>query len=370
LSPGFFRLWRAEGKSIGAMSISREKAIPTSRKPVLKRPWRHHVIIVCYVVAPFANVLLLMAFLHVPLTVIVGNLVAGYGLLATIWLLSAPIAGILLYFVRRFSWYVFLGHSSLIFLDFVIKCATRPLYYLHTIPGFHNVILVAGNLALVAAVTYIIQRDFRAPYFQVLNRSWREHVRIPIYHSVLIDGQFRLMNDLSTGGCFVLESGLDRKPGSKVTLSFRSNTLNIESRGEIMRVTGSGFGIRFIRLPAVKRRDIRRMLKVRFALRQKVDIPCTWIFQDDKSQSKMIDLSSGGCYLQTQLSGLSEGAGGELKVTLPCNKRSYSLPGQVAWVNRFGTHEKPVGFGFKFSRRQAGFMKDVTLHYGQGMLVR
>ena len=339
-------------------------------KPVLKRPWLHHLIIICYIGAPFANVLLLKAFLGVSFGTIFSNLAAGYGTLATVWLLTAPIVVISLYFVRRFSWYVFLGHSSLILLDFIIKWATRPGYYLRTIPGFHNIILLAGNIALVAIVAYIIQRDFRSPYFQVLNRSWRERKRIPIYHTINLDGQPRIVNDLSTGGCFVLESGFERTPGSKVRLSFQSNTLTIECMGEIMRVTGTGLGIRFIHLAAAKKRDIGRMLKNRFALRQKVDIPCTWVFRDEESESRLVDLSSGGCYVQAQIAGLREGSDGELKVVLPHNKQSYSLPGQVVWINHTGAHEKPVGFGFRFHNRQAGFMKDATLHYGQGMLVR
>ena len=339
-------------------------------KPVFKRPWLHHLIIICYIAAPFVNILLLLAFLHVSLGVIFKNLVAGYGLLATVWLFSAPIVGISLYFVQRFSWYVFLGHSSLILLDFIIKWATRPAYYLHTVPGFHNLILLAGNVVLVVTVTYIIQRDFRAPYFQVLNRSWRERVRVPIYHVVTLDGQSRTMNDLSTGGCFVLETGLDRRPGQKVGLSFQSNTLNIECLGEVMRVTGTGIGVRFIRLPLAKRRDIRALLRNRFSLRQKIDIPCTWVFRDEESPSRMVDLSNSGCYLQAQCAGLLEGSNGDLRVVLPCNEHSYSLPGEIVWINHLGAHEKPAGFGFRFSRRQAGFMKDATLHYGRGMLVR
>lgn len=339
-------------------------------KPVFKRPWLHHVIIACYIGAPFANILLLKIFLNVSFAAIFANLVAGYGPLATIWLFSAPIVGISLYFVQRFSWYVFLGHSSLILLDFVIKWATRPAYYLRTVPGFHNIILLTGNLALVVIVAYLIQRDFRAPYFQVLNRTWREHVRVPIYHTVEIDGRSRIMNDLSTTGCFVLESGLDRRPGARVGVSFQSNALTIECKGEIMRVTPTGLGIRFIRLPRAKKHDIRELLRNRFSLRQKVDIPCQWFFHDEESQSQIVDLSRTGCYLQVQFAGLSEGARGELRVVLPCSRHSYSLPGEVAWINHLGAHEKPVGFGLRFTNKQARFMKDVTLHYGQGMLVR
>jgi Tfp pilus assembly protein PilZ len=275
-----------------------------------------------------------------------------------------------LYFVARFSWYVFLGHSGLILLDYIIKWATRPAYYLRTVPGFHNILLFTGNIALVAIVTYIIQRDFRAPYFQVLNRNWRERTRIPIYHTISLDGQSRLMNDLSTGGCFVLETGPDRRPGTRLKLDFQSNKLDIECVGEIMRVTGTGLGIRFVHLAAAKKRDIGKMLKNRFALRQKVDIPCTWVFRDQESGSRMVDLSNGGCYLQGQFAGLSDGSEGELRVVFPHNKRSYSLPGRVAWINHTGAHEKPAGFGFRFLHKQVRFMKDATLHYGQGMLVR
>jgi Tfp pilus assembly protein PilZ len=339
-------------------------------KPVLKRPWLHHVIIICYIGAPFANILLLKVFLHVPFKTIFSNLEAGYGVLATVWLLTAPIVGVSLYFVKRFSWYVFLGHSSIILADFVVKWATRPAYYLRTIPGLHNIVLLAGNIALVAIVSYIIQHDFRAPYFQVLNRNWRERSRIPVYHTVTIDGERRTMNDLSTGGCFVLEPGFKHSLGAKVSLSFQSNTLNIECMGEIMRVTDTGLGIRFIRLPSIKKRDIHRMLKNRFTLRQKVDIPCTWIFEEKEIEARMLDLNSGGCYVQAQIDGLRAGSTGRLKVLFQSDRRSFSLPGQVVWINPSGAHEKPVGFGYRFDRRQARFMRDATIQYGLGILVR
>jgi hypothetical protein len=338
-------------------------------KPGLKRPWLHHVIIACYIGAPFVNVLLLKAFLHVPFKTIFVNLVAGYGLLATAWLLTAPIVGVSLYFVKKFSWYVFLGHSSLILLDFIVKWASRPQYYFRTVPGIHNIILLAGNIALVAIVSYIIQRDFRAPYFQVLNRSWRERTRIPVHHAVTLDGQTRTMNDLSTTGCFVLEPGLQRVLGARLKLSFQSNTLNIECMGEVMRMTDKGLGIRFIRLPAAKKRDIHRMLKNRFALRHKVDIPSAYAVEGKERESRLVDLSNGGCYVQSQVEGLQEGSSLELRVLLPPD-RHYSLPGQVVWVNDEGLHSKPVGFGFHFDHHQAGFMREATKRYGQGVLVR
>ena len=339
-------------------------------KPVLKRPWLHHLIIICYIGAPFVNIILLVVFLRVTLATVFANMVAGYGPLAIVWLCTAPVVGISLFFVKRFAWYVFLGHSSIILLDFVVKWITRPAYYLLTVPGLHNIILLAGNICLVAFVSYVIQRDFRSPYFQVLNRSWREHARIPIYHTVVLNAEARTINDLSTGGCFVLEADSRRALGSRVILTFRSDSLSFGCMGQIMRITAAGFGVRFIRLPGAKRRDIRRMLRNRFALRQKVDIPCTWAFRGEEIGSRMLDLSRSGCYVHAPPAGLGEGAGGELKVLFPCSKHTYSLQGRVVWVNQTGEHEKPVGFGFRFDHGQAAFMKDATLHFGQGMLVR
>jgi hypothetical protein len=168
----------------------------------------------------------------------------------------------------------------------------------------------------------------------------------------------------------VLEPESTRALGSRLTIAFRSDSLNFVCTGEIMRITATGLGVRFIRLPAGKKRDIRRILKNRFALRQKVDIPCRWAFRGEESESRIVDLSSSGCYVHTLFAGLKKGSDGEVKVALPGNRPSYTLPGQVVWTNRNGAHEKPAGFGFKFEHRQPGFMKEASVHYGQGMLVR
>jgi len=344
--------------------------MPVRAKPVLKRPWIHHVIIICYIAAPFANILLVKAFLGVSFATIFSNLLNGYGILATVWLVTAPIVGVSLYFVKRFSWYVFLGHSGLILADFVYKWATRPAYYLRTVPGTHNILLLAGNIALVAIVAYIIQKDFRAPYFQILNRTWRERTRIPVYHAVAIDGESRIMSDLSDGGCFVSWPGALGAPGSRVMLSFQSNTLNIECAGEVMRVTDKGIGIRFLHLPRAKRRDIRWLIRNRFSLRHQVDIPCVSLFGHEESQARMVDVSPTGCYVRSQSAGLSAGSTGSLKVCLTSRHPSISLPGSVVWTNQGDVCVKPAGFGFRFDHRQSDFARRAAIQYGQGVLVR
>lgn len=241
-------------------------------KPVFKRPWLHHVIIVGYIVAPFANILLMRLFLKVPLRVILTNLFAAYGVLATAWLVTAPIVGISLYFVSRFSWYLFLGHSGFILMDFIVKWASRPSFYLKTVPGIQNLLLLLGNVALVGFVAFILQRDFRAPYFQVLNRGWRAQKRSPMSFTVDLDGRAAVASSLSTSGCFVVDRQANRATGGRIRLSLPVDSRKIECRGDIMRATPDGFGIRFVGLTVEDKRDISRMMRKHLDAGRKVGV--------------------------------------------------------------------------------------------------
>ena len=339
-------------------------------RPVLKRPWLHHVIIICYILAPVVNILGVKLFVGAPFGVIFARLFEAYGVLATIWLITAPVVGVSLYFVQRFSWYVFLGHSGIIVADFVYKWTVHPAYYLRTVPGIHNILLLAGNVALVAVVGYIIQRNFRAPYFQVLNRTWRERIRIPIYHPVAINGTEHIMSDLSDGGCFVSWDCPECAAGNRVALSFKSQSLCIECQGEIMRITSKGIGIRFLRLPRESKRDIRRLIRNRYSLRHKVDIPCVSRFGDEESTARMLDVSPTGCYLQAQYAGLRAGSEGVLHVAIGEARPAVNLSGSVVWINPGDVGGRPPGFGFHFGHRQAHFVKEAAERFGIGVLVR
>ena len=101
---------------------------------------------------------------------------------------------------------------------------------------------------------------------------------MPIRHHITLNEQSRSINDLSTGGCFVSEPELGLNVGEKVVLSFKGADLTIACKGEVMRSTPGGYGVRFMSLPAVERQDIRRMLKTRFTLRYEIELPGGWIF--------------------------------------------------------------------------------------------
>jgi Tfp pilus assembly protein PilZ len=340
----------------------------TNKKTFIKRPFLHYVIIAAYILAPVVNLVLLRMFMDIPFSTVIENLFKGYGILACLWLFTAPLVGIGFLFVHRVSWYLFLSHSSVILIDYILKWATQPAYYWQNIPRTHQFLMMAGNLALLLVIGYVIQRDFRAPYFQALPRSWRESKRIPIRHVISVNGTEQRITDLSQGGCFIAEPELGLQPGERVSLAFESDTLSIQCQGEIRRAAPDGYGVQFLGLPAGKRRDIKRMLKKRFSLRYEVNLDCTWSFDSRKRNATILNISNGGCYLGTDVSGIEPGTYGNIAFTL--RDRGYHFIAKVAWINDALKHEKPAGFGVQFTHRHARTVRAILRSYGKRVLTR
>jgi len=317
---------------------------------VIKRPLVHYFISLGYILAPIVNILLLIFVARIQIGDILERLFQGYGTLAGIWLLTAPIVGIGLYFVHKISWYIFLGHSSLILIDYILKWIRIPGYYWLSVRGIHQILLLTGNLALVIVIGFIIQKDFRAPYFQVLPRGWRTSRRVPIRHYIQLNRERAKITDLSMSGCFVAEPQMKLEVGEKVMVGFDADILTVECRGDVMRRIPDGYGIRFLGLSAREKRDVRRMIKKRFPFRYQVNIPGTWKQDGRETDVTILDISNTGSYMQADLEGIAEGQGGEL--TFSFNHRDRRIPGTVIWLNKRELHEKPVGFGVRFVRNE------------------
>ncbi len=337
-------------------------------KIIIKRPWTHYAISGGYIVSPLVNIGLLILIANIPLSLVIQRLFQGYGYLASIWMLSAPLVGIGLYFVHKVSWYLFLAHSSLILVDYILKWATKPIFYWRAVPELHQFLILSGNLVLVLIIGFIIRKDFRSPYFQVLQRGWRVRKRCPIRHRITLNGEIRSISDMSKEGCFVSEPDIGLKVADKVTISFQGEALTIECKGEIMRSTPDGFGVRFFSLSAAQKRDISRMLKTLFAVRYDVDLSGYWLLNGQRLTTKVVDISDTGCYLQADVSGIDKGAEGTFEVQN--RRRRHLLPGAIVWVNNESSHEKPAGFGVHFAKNQRGSVKKIVAHYGTGKLIR
>jgi hypothetical protein len=337
-------------------------------KTKIKRPLILYAIIVIYVLAPLGNLLLIRVFFSVSVSAVLSHVYKGYGVLAGTWLLTAPLVGIGFYFVMKASWYAFLAHSTLILADYIFKWARAPLLYWQSISGPHNLLLLTGNLLLVFVIGYIVQKNFRAPYFQALPRSWRESVRLPIIHRVMIDGTPARIDDLSSGGCFAPGIFAAQKAGDIVSIGFTIETVRVDCKGEIRRQGPDGIGIQFLSLPRGVKRRLGRVLAHRFALRYEARIPFWCLFGDGAVKGEILNISRGGCYMHASGSGVEVGGIGEVQLALA--GKAFRVPARVVWTNRSGEHEKPEGFGVRFLHPQGKLMKRLIGSSGRSALTR
>ena len=226
----------------------------------VKRPLPHHFLIASYIITPLVNLLLVAAFLRLPLPSAAERILAGYGPLIAAWLATAPVAGAFLYLLKRVSWYVFLAHACIIIAG---SLATLGFHFLgdsSVIPRAPQALFLAGNVLRMGFVGYVVQKDFRSPYLQILGRSFRSGRRVLIRRPILVDGEILWTTDLSTGGCFVDLPGTERGVGERLRIRLDWAGVELDCAGEIMRRTGAGIGVRFTNLSLHDRRALRLML--------------------------------------------------------------------------------------------------------------
>ena len=332
----------------------------------IKRPVILSLISIAYIAAPLVNIALLRIFTGLPMSLLMPRVVASYGLVASLWLATAPLVGIGFYFVKAASWYIFVGHSGVILADYAFKWITRPSYYLGSIGSLYHLDMLAGNLLLIAVVGYVARKNFRAPYFQALPRSWRESTRVPIHQRIFVNGESRKTTDMSGAGCFVEDPESALGIGDRPSLRFHADKLAIECKGEVMRLVQTGCGIRFIALRSPQRRAITLMLRKRFPLRYEANVACVWWWNGAARAATVRNVSAGGCYIQAGIHDLAEGAQGELII----DDLGQTLAAKVIWINAAGMDEKPMGFGCLFSRKQLGLVRILKQRYGTLALTR
>lgn len=313
----------------------------------VKRPYLHYVIIGGYVISPLANIALYMATYQLPLKLVIQNFFTLFGTLSGIVMLLAPLVGLGLFFVHRASFYAFVAHSALVIVDNLFKLVQSG--------GVYQGSLLAGSLVFIAIIGYVLQRDFRAPYFQALPRSWREGRRIAIHHYITVAGQQYEIDDLSATGCFMHGELPILAVGEKVDveLTIANEGIAIRCRGEVMRKNPSGMGLRFIGIDAPGRSAIRRFFKHKFPLRYRVDHPGVLVTGETRDIT-IVDMSSGGCFIATPPAHLHVGE--KCYIRLVLGEEHFEITGRIVWKNS-GEFIKPHGAGIEFSGTQRRLMR-------------
>lgn len=225
----------------------------TRKRIRLKRPFFHHIIIIAYAMAPFVSLVLFCLVNSISFYKIGRDFFGFFGMLGSLVLISAPLVAIGLYFVHKISWYIFLSNNILLLLDIHFKLLNFRAVY-------HVSLLVSG-IVLIGILNYILQKDFRAPYFHGLPRGWRESKRYQVDLMISLNGKPKQVGNLSIGGCFIPETNPEIGLGEAVSIQFKKANLNIDCMGEVVRLGPDGYGIRFLSIPVGDKKNLNRLLK-------------------------------------------------------------------------------------------------------------
>ena len=110
------------------------------------------------------------------------------------------------------------------------------------------------------------------------------------------------------------------------------------------------------------------MLRNRFSLRQKVDLPCTWAFDHQQVQSRMLDISREGCYIEAGVADVKVRSRGVVRSLFLRRLLQCHLPCRLVEPGR--VPPKPPGLGLRFDSRPVGFVRKTVARHGLGALVR
>jgi hypothetical protein len=281
-----------------------------------------------------------------PISSIIENIYEYFGFLSVLWVLSAPFVALCLYLIHRVAWFIFISHASLLFIGIIYLIINDPIPY--------NFLYLTFNGVIVLILGIILTRDFRAPYFQVLPRSWRETTRFPIIHQIKVHGITKKISDLSEMGCFITAPELGLTVGKRIEVELKSETLNIQCEGAVMRQSPQGYGIKFLHLSQQERRDIKSLIKKRYALRYIVNFSGKWLYNGKKKDVKVLNISKCGCFIHTSLDDflLTDGT-----LILDIDNIQFKISCKVIWINKQIAYGKPVGFGVEFYNWQKKLIK-------------
>jgi Tfp pilus assembly protein PilZ len=211
---------------------------------------------------------------------------------------------------------------------------------------------------MVIIIGFVVQKNFRAPYFQALPRSWRERKRIPLNHVMKLNEKEYKISDISQSGCFCITDERHFTIGQKIPFEFICEKLIIQNVGEIVRISEDGIGIRFFKLNKNEKNDIKIMIKDRFALRYSINIKGTFESGNKFLKGSIYNISRTGLFICVNTVNIEVSEKGICSFKI--NNEKFLIGAKVAWVNYTdGGFGKPEGIGLRFTNIQWKLIKKI-----------
>jgi hypothetical protein len=205
------------------------------------------------------------------------------------------------YQVKRWSWWGAVGVCALL-VAHNLYVITQRVANLSDLKLWVNVVI---TVAPAIAVTLLLQREVRAPFFNPRIRWWEQDPRYPI--DAPLEGGGCVL-DISSTGMFIEWEAEAPKAGSKASYTFTVGDIHLAVEAEVIWVSAGddthppGAGLRFAPLGEAARRDLFRLLEEQRklgrrqwrlrAVRYPADIRCN---QDEA----VLDISMTGMFIQS-----------------------------------------------------------------------
>jgi len=222
-------------------------------KKLLKKPIVLRIIVLIYFFSPFVHFMsykFMGDLSFVSTDFIQYNTFFGFPVVLTM-----PIIAVGLFFTNLYSWYIFLLHSILVFIDNTYRAFLMPS------SSSSSFLFIAGSVGLFFMILYLIQKDVRAPYLHLLPRGWRKDFRHEVDLEILIEKTTFRISDLSISGCFIKMT--EEKMPKNTTWNYFAEIDGVTFQGKVkpMRKTEAGFGVKFLELKEENRMFIKNYLK-------------------------------------------------------------------------------------------------------------
>lgn len=336
-----------------------------------RRPLIITLIALCYFLSPAVIVIQGSIMHHIPLW---GQHSIFTRLFFTdiIILFVYPVGGFVIYAVKKWGWYIFLG-CSLILISYNIV-----VYFLN--PRYNLFILLLLNITLAIVAGIFFRKHIIAPYFNPRLRWWETEARykIEINADIIVEHK-KLSGDIldisNTGYLIALDH--DITPGKIYKVHIKYMHHYVDVHGKVMRMTSSDeeknrYGVMFVKLTSMGKKGIKviiddlekgrlrdysrdykedsedaikKMLYPRLketTSRYKLNHTAILIEGEKNIQCQMLDISRNGCLIKTEHD-ISEGT--IHKINIRCMKLEAEIEGTIKRKTDLGGLN---GYGVEF----------------------
>jgi hypothetical protein len=203
-----------------------------------RKPWAIIILSLLHILAPVGNLLMNAWRSHRTLadqwmywtTFLPKHLFLSY-------VLIPPIAGLLIFLCRRWSYWAYMFCMFLLLALNVYAFTTDA--HMGTFLALVGVVVVD-----IFAVAYFVVPSIQQVYFDPRMRWWEAAPRYRFGAHGKVDGAIALIKNLSIGG-LLLETSAPLAQGQKVEVSWDYEGSNYQARGEVAYSVSAGYGIRF-----------------------------------------------------------------------------------------------------------------------------